>query len=347
MGYHYEIGGLYYQPMIRYCMEREAGNPRSQVDLPDRLQSNYDKRSYRIKDETPKYEDILVQMYQKRLKSNNSKSIHCAYEGAKMSKESTDLGIVTDTGSMRDKYLSQLQLMYTERLAKKGQLKGLVDESGPEEEDPQREQREAKKAEQEKYFSNRMLAKKKNDLRYGPLFERIIVLDSERYNMGEDVDFLEGCRAKVEVTESGAGASEEKSSKTYHMTKTVNGELLEETVGTKRRSFINRDYLEADNMSQFLAVNKNEVDASKQTEAKTSPVIYRDTTLSRALYDVKNKVKDAGNRMLPQKLSITDMNFNYRGRKVEDIGNFERAFVRCDMYKKPALPDFDVGYDVV
>merc|ERR1712066_971749 len=153
--YHYEIGGLYYQPMIRYCMEREAGNPRSQVDLPDRLQSNYDKRSYRIKDETPKYEDILVQMYQKRLKSNNSKSIHCAYEGAKMSKESTDLGIVTDTGSMRDKYLAQLLLMYTERLAKKGQLKGLVDESGPEEEDPQREQREAKKAEQEKYFSNR------------------------------------------------------------------------------------------------------------------------------------------------------------------------------------------------
>ena len=55
-------------------------------------------------------------MYQRRLKSNNSKSsklnvdtlqlltfysVHCAYEGAKMSKESTDLGIVTDTGSMR------------------------------------------------------------------------------------------------------------------------------------------------------------------------------------------------------------------------------------------------------
>jgi len=343
--YHYEIGGLYYQPMIRYCMEREGGNGRRQVDLPDRLQSNYDKRSYRIKDDQPNYEDILVHMYQKRLKSNNSKSIHCAYEGAKMSKESTDLGIVTHTGSMRDKYLSQVQLMYTERLAKKGQLKGMVVENSLEEEDPLREEREAKKAEQEKHFANRMLSAKKNDVRYGPLFERIIVLDSERYNMGEEVDFLEGCRGKTEVTER--ADSEEKIRKTYQMTKTVNGEVVEETGGDKRKSFINPDYLEADNMSQFLAVKKMELEGASKTEVKTGGATYRDTTLSRAHHDVRNRVKEAGNRMLPQKLSITDMNFNYRGRKVEDIGNFERAFVRCDMYKKPALPDFDVGYDVV
>ena len=31
--------------MIRYCMEKESGMPRRQVSLPDRLQSNYDKRS--------------------------------------------------------------------------------------------------------------------------------------------------------------------------------------------------------------------------------------------------------------------------------------------------------------
>ncbi len=100
--------------------------------------------------------------------------------------------------------------MYTERLAKKGQLKGMVMENSLEEEDPLREEREAKKAEQEKYFANRMLSAKKNDVRYGPLFERIIVLDSERYNMGEEVDFLEGCRGKTEVKERAAGASEEK-----------------------------------------------------------------------------------------------------------------------------------------
>ena len=116
----------------------------------------------------------------------------------------------------------------------------------------------------------------------------------------------------------------------------------------QRKSGLNPDYLSADNMTEFLAVNNAELKAAaKPAEEKPVNVIWRDTTLSRAAYDVKNRVKMAGNRMLPQKLSIDDMNFNYRGRKVEDIGNFERAFVRCDMYKKPALPDFDVGYDVV
>ena len=116
----------------------------------------------------------------------------------------------------------------------------------------------------------------------------------------------------------------------------------------QRKSTLNPDYLTADNMSEFLAVNNAELNvAAKPSEEKTATEAYRDTTLSKAAEDVKNKVKSAGNRMLPQKLAIGDMNFNYRGRKVEDIGNFERAFVRCDMYKKPALPDFDVGYDVV
>ena len=244
----------------------------------------------------------------------------------------------------RDKYLAQLQLMYTERLAKKGQLKGLVVENTGEDEDPQMELKAMKKAEEEKRFANRLLSNKKNDTRYGPLFERIIVLDSEKYNMGEEVDFLEGCRAKAQT---GAVASEEKVSKSYRMVRTVNGEVVEESAGSNRKSFINRDYLAADNMSQFLAVNATELAAAVKPEDRAAADVHVDTTLSRAQHDVRNRVKEAGNRMLEQKLSITDMNFNYRGRKVEDIGNFERAFVRSDMYKKPALPDFDVGYDVV
>ena len=61
--YHYEIGGIYYQvryhrltlqtgsdcivtqPMLRYCLDREQGEPRHTVDIPDRILSNYDKRS--------------------------------------------------------------------------------------------------------------------------------------------------------------------------------------------------------------------------------------------------------------------------------------------------------------
>ena len=115
----------------------------------------------------------------------------------------------------RDRYMAQLQLMYTEKLAKTGQMQGLVVEDSGEEEDQDREQREAVLAEQEKYFANKMLAKKKQDLRYGPSYERIIMLDSERYNMGQEVDFLEDCRGKA--------------GQTYQMTRTVDEEPLEET----------------------------------------------------------------------------------------------------------------------
>ena len=121
----------------------------------------------------------------------------------------TTLEICRD--SFRDKYMAQLQLMYTEKLAKTGQMQGLVVEDNGEEEDQDRQQRDAIKAEQEKHFANKMLAKKKQDARYGPSYERIIVLDSDRYNMGQEVDFLEGCRGK-------AVDSEEKMRQTYQRT---------------------------------------------------------------------------------------------------------------------------------
>ena len=45
----------------------------------------------------------------------------------------------------------------------------------------------------EKKGANKMLSCHKEDRRYGPSFERITVLDSERYKLGEEVDFLRGC----------------------------------------------------------------------------------------------------------------------------------------------------------
>merc|ERR1719195_1862229 len=149
--------------------------------------------------------------------------------------------------------------MYTEKLAKTGQMHGMGVEDNGEEEDQDRQQREAEKAEQEKYFANKMLAKKKQDVRYGPSYERIILLDSERYNMGQDVDFLEGCRRK-------AAASEGKTRRDYQMTKTV-----EDTEQIKRKSSLNPDYLTAYNMSEFLAVNNAELNVSaKPSEEKTA-----------------------------------------------------------------------------
>jgi len=347
--YHYEISGMYYQPMIKYCMEREQGMKRKKVDLPDRLQSNYDKRSYKIKNTRPDYEEFLVQLYQKRLKANNSRFSHCANEMARMSKESSELGVKRDSGSMRDKYLTQLQLMYTESLAKKGWVdsKGVVQKSG-EDLVAKETAEEIEQRETEKRAANQLLVRKKNDQRYGPGYERITVLDSERYNMGEDVDFLSGCYNKAAL-KSETENNLETSEKTTKITRIVNGkEIVDESYETKQGPMLNKEYLDAETMLDFLTIAENEkLASSSNIPIKDVPAIYRDTTLSRASQDVKARVKSAGKMLLPQKLGMDDMNFNYRERKVEDIGRFERAFVRSTMYKKPALPDFDVGYDVI
>merc|ERR1712128_318365 len=66
--YHYEIDGLYYQPMISYCMGRSAGARRKVVDVPDRIMSNFDKRSYKLKDDSVDYEGFLTDCYKRRMK---------------------------------------------------------------------------------------------------------------------------------------------------------------------------------------------------------------------------------------------------------------------------------------
>ena len=239
--------------------------------------------------------------------------------------------------------------MYTESLAKKGWVdsKGVVQKSG-EDLVAKETAEEIEQRETEKRAANQLLVRKKNDQRYGPGYERITVLDSERYNMGEDVDFLSGCYNKAALkseTENNLDTSE----KTTKITRIVNGkEIVDESYETKQGPMLNKEYLDAETMLDFLTIAENEkLASSSNIPVKDVPAIYRDTTLSRASQDVKARVKSAGKMLLPKKLGMDDMNFNYRERKVEDIGRFERAFVRSTMYKKPALPDFDVGYDVI
>lgn len=344
--YHYEISGMYYQPMIKYCIARENGMKRTIVDLPDRLQSNYDKRSYKLKNIRPDYEQFLIQLYQKRMKSNNTKFSHCANEMARSSKNSSELGVVHDSSSMRDKYLAQLQLMYTENLAKQGCVKGGIVEKGKDQDVSLWEEDTLDPA-TEKKGANKMLSRQKGDKRYGPSFERITLLDSEMYNLGQDVDFLKGCynpRAK-KAAEATQEASAEESVK---IVRTVNGEIVQDGINiSQSRSFVNPGYLDADTMLQFLTITNEEKLAASPITERELHFVYRDTTLSKAALDVKDRVKEAGNKLLPKKPAINEMNFNYREKKVEDIGRFERAFVRSTMFKKPALPDFDVGYDCV
>jgi len=113
--YHYEIGGLYYQPMINYIIQRGADGPHRVVDIPDRILSNYDRRAYQLKDQDTDLEDFLTESYKRRTKDINSKFVHVANEKVRRSKNSTDLHLVRGSACIRDKYLCQLQLHYTEK----------------------------------------------------------------------------------------------------------------------------------------------------------------------------------------------------------------------------------------
>jgi len=59
--YHYDVAGLYYQPMINYCIGRENGEKRQMVDMPDRMEANLDKVAYsRHPEDGTDYEEVTV-----------------------------------------------------------------------------------------------------------------------------------------------------------------------------------------------------------------------------------------------------------------------------------------------
>jgi len=351
--YHYEIDGLYYQPMISYCMGRSAGARRKVVDIPDRIMSNYDKRSYKLKNDEVDYEGFLTQSYQRRMKDINSKKIHCANESIQRSKKTTDLGMARGSAMIRDKYLNQVQMMYTEKLARSGKMKGLVVENFGSDGD---RMTRAQSVECEVRGENKLLSKRRNDARYGPAYERITVLDSEQYNRGEIDSFLpEVTRRAVSeeravVEDAFASKTEETSSKTVHIVNT-SGDVSEEYShtegGSNRKALMNRDYLTADNMNEFLKVRDAEQVKKEAVAAGPEASLYLDATYSKAIKDVRNRVKRQGNTCLNPKPQIDDLKLNYRGKTMDQVGNVEKAFIRSTMYNKPSIPDIDVGYDVI
>lgn len=356
--YHYEIGGLYYQPMISYCMARENGASRKAVDIPDRILSNFDKRSYKLKNEECDYEDFLTKCYQRRIKDIHSRNIHCATERVTRSKKNTELGIIRGAAMMRDKYLNQVQLMYTEKLAREGKIKGLTVENT--EDGRARRSQSAELCQSSKGVENKILSAKRDDARYGPAYERVTVLDSEQYDKGEVGASVRSTRAKS-VEKSGVEESskmeQSSSSKTVRIVRMSGGAIGEnfeefssdnqQASESNRRSFVNKDFLAADNMKEFLAVRNLETMKKEATAVKAAEPLYLDSTYSKAMYDVKRRTKKEADKLLPNQTKIDDINFNMRGRTNDQIGRFERSVIRSEMYKKSALPDFDLGYDVV
>lgn len=115
--YHNEIGGLYYQPMIRYICSREAGGQREIVTLPSRTQSNYDRIVYRRRQDEEDLQEFLTMYYAKRLKDVNSKTVHVKNELMRWSKDPKSLNMVRGSANIRDRYLCKLQLLHTENQA--------------------------------------------------------------------------------------------------------------------------------------------------------------------------------------------------------------------------------------
>ena len=76
--------------------------------------------------------------------------------------------------------------MYTENLAKQDCVKVEIVEKAKGEDVTLWEDEQLDPA-TEKKGANKMLSCHKEDRRYGPSFERITVLDSERYKLGEEV----------------------------------------------------------------------------------------------------------------------------------------------------------------
>jgi len=126
--YHNEIGGLYYQPMIKYILSRETGGPREIVPMPDRLQSNFDRIVYKRRQTNEDLQEFLTTYYARRLKDVNSKTVHVKNELMRWSKSPTSLNMIRSSSNVRDKYLCQLQLAYTEQQAVNARKRGSQEE---------------------------------------------------------------------------------------------------------------------------------------------------------------------------------------------------------------------------
>jgi len=144
--YHYEIGGLYYQPMIKYIVGKGNSGARRTVDIPDRMLSNFDRRAYAVKSEDLNLEDFLTDAYQRKTKDINKRLVRVENEKIRRSKRNTDLNMMRGAACIRDRYLCQLQLLHT------GQSSHLPKEDISEQNE------------------------KDEDMSYGPGFEKIRIL---------------------------------------------------------------------------------------------------------------------------------------------------------------------------
>jgi hypothetical protein len=310
--YHYEIGGLYYQPMISYCQERDEGSERRTVQIPDRILANYDKRNYTFKNEECDYDGFLTNCYQRKLKANHSKTIHCANERIKGSKKTTDLGKLTNAATDRDKYLCQIQLMYTAKLAQ---------------EERERQEKEGREGEVDMDMGETevVVTRRNEDDRYGPGYRKADH-QSRRFH---------GARPENPLVVLGL----ERGSDMAVQSK------KEKAVEFVEYKGVNKEYLEAKKLKDFINLSVQENMEKESREERPYKPLYVDTSYSKAIADVKTQLKTIP--IGEKKLAIDDIKLNYGNIPQKNIRSSTKAAVRTEMFKIGSVPNFDVGYETV
>jgi len=360
--YHYDVAGLYYQPMISYCMDRERGGERKRVDMPERLQSNMDRVAYTRLPDDSDYEGFLTQMYQRRIKDKHSKQIYCGIKKWGRSKEPTKLNMVRDAATDRDKYLCQIQLYYTGRIAQDRVLGGKSSSaensentvtktvtrrsgSGEDEEVVTEENRSSqagdtsefvKKDSRSSLYAGLEEEERKMDGRYGPGFAKTGQLNSRKLGMGR-ISALDVVGVAEPKLKGGLDDFAKLERRAVGEAKSQYSSYMKERKETDK-------FIEADTQDEFLKLEAKMIDERQRSSAREYKPLYFDTSYTKALKDVQRRVKGKGDQPLT---NIEDINTHYRRRNIEDIGKYEKASIFSGIASNPHIPDFDIGYDTV
>jgi len=341
--YHFDVAGMYYQPMIAYCMEREQGGPRRTVELPDRMAANYDKRVYSRLPEEGGHEEFLTEMYKRRAKANHSRTIHVENERWARSKKTTDLNVIRGSANMRDRYLCQIQLIHTGQVAKErclGQRRGSLGGEALERDDQLVAKERSRRSLSADLYSPAP-CRPPVDPKYGPNFQKKtdFLLDSRDLNKGASGLAAAGIPEPRDLP-TGRPSREQ-------IVDRVCSDAADKYEAFKRQRQIDQLFIESDTSAEFN-MHKNWLADKRAAEANTVEYkpLYNDTSYIRALSDVQKRVKGAG-RAEDAPLLRDDINIFYRRRRIEDIGKNEKASITTNMHTHASIPQFELGYDTV
>merc|ERR1711936_403431 len=253
------------------------------------------------------YDKFLTMMYQRRMKDKNAKSIHVANERWARCKANTTLNTIRGADNARDRYLCQIQLIHTGRVAQGREL-GASSSSGYHYE----MRRTGGSGEEEIEYEERgrrsvsaepILQKKPTDPRYGPGFERVSKYESRPLSAGGSGLELVGIKEPnlPSFSLDHVGKKTEEACKKY-----------EDYVQKKA---MEQSFLDADTVEDFLKHQAELQQIREMADKKEYKPLYNDTSYVRALGDVQKKVKESGRYEGMQK-SLDDINIFYRRRKV-------------------------------